>query len=209
MPNTSQLEGHIYLVEDNADIRRHLTMALLRHGLTVAEFNNAEDFLKHATKQFPAVVLLDMALPGVNGVAAFSALRKNGWTTPVVFISGQSEPTEIIEAMKMGANNFLWKPFATSDLIDAIRKALDTDKQQMHHREVAQQRADLWSSMTDREQQICGFMLNGMGNTEIAKRLDVMPDTIKKHRARIFEKFAATSLSDLIETFRGFQPPKQ
>ena len=199
-----QILGHVYLIEDNADIRRHLTVMLDRFGLIVNGYETAEAFLAQETLAAPGVVLLDMALPGANGISAFNVMKQREWTTPVVFVSGQSEPTEIIDAMRMGADNFLWKPIAADKLIDAVKKAIALDKEQMRERNRQQNKQDRWDMLTEREKQICKLVINGFQNSQIARQLDVMPDTIKKHRARILEKVSVKSVPDLVNLFRDF-----
>lgn len=198
------MQGHVYLIEDNADIRRHLTAMLERFGLSVYEFQAAEEFLAQEMLAAPGVVILDMALPGANGISAFAAMQQRAWTTPVVFVSGQSEPTEIIDAMKMGADNFLWKPIAADKLIDAVKKAIALDKEQVRERNRQSSLRERWDELTDREKEICKLVINGFQNSQIARQLDVMPDTIKKHRARILEKVAVKSVPDLVNLFRDF-----
>lgn len=196
------MQGHVYLIEDNADIRRHLTAMLERFGLSVYGFQAAEEFLAQEILAAPGVVILDMALPGANGISAFAAMQQRAWTTPVVFVSGQSEPTEIIDAMKMGADNFLWKPIAADKLIDAVKKAIALDKDQVRERNRQSTLRERWDELTDREKEICKLVINGFQNSQIARQLDVMPDTIKKHRARILEKVAVKSVPDLVNLFR-------
>ena len=198
------MQGHVYLIEDNADIRRHLKAMLERFGLSVYEFEAAEEFLAQEMLAAPGVVILDMALPGANGISAFAAMEQRAWTTPVVFVSGQSEPTEIIDAMKMGADNFLWKPIAADKLIDAVKKAIALDKEQVRERNRQSSLRERWDELTDREKEICKLVINGFQNSQIARQLDVMPDTIKKHRARILEKVAVKSVPDLVNLFRDF-----
>ena len=202
------VSGHVYLIDDNEDIRRHLSATLLRLGLSVSEFESAESFLSRAVYQMPSVVLLDMSLPGANGVKTFEQMRDADWDMPVIFISGQSEPMEIIDAMKLGANDFLWKPFSTAALIEAIKKAFSTLRIQSEMQTIDQARTNLWNAMTEREQEICKLMMDGCGNTEIANRLQVRADTIKKHRARILSKYSVATLSQLNDIFRGFEPPR-
>lgn len=198
------MQGHVYLIEDNADIRRHLKAMLERFGLSVYEFEAAEEFLAQEMLAAPGVVILDMALPGANGISAFAAMQQRAWTTPVVFVNGQSEPTEIIDAMKMGADNFLWKPIAADKLIDAVKKAIALDKEQVRERNRQSSLRERWDELTDREKEICKLVINGFQNSQIARQLDVMPDTIKKHRARILEKVAVKSVPDLVNLFRDF-----
>lgn len=205
-PAANKIAGHVYLVDDNEDIRHHLEKTLIRFGLTVSCFDSAEQFVKDSTEITPAVVLLDMVLPGANGINVFEKIRDSGWKTPVIFMSGQSEPIEIIDAMKMGAVDFLWKPFSTAALIEAIKKALISVQVQAEISNIEQARFNLWNTMTEREQEVCTLMLNGFGNSQISAELNIQPDTVKKHRARILQKFSVSTLSQLIDIFRGFSP---
>ena len=203
-----KIAGHVYLVDDNQDIRRHLEATLMRFGLTVTLYDSAESFIKSAEEIVPAVLLLDMVLPGANGISVLDKIREAGWSVPVVFMSGQSEPKEIIDAMKKGAVDFLWKPFTTASLIEAVKKALTAVQIQNEMSNIEKAKTNLWNTMTEREQEVCTLMLNGCGNSEISEKINVQPDTVKKHRARILQKFSVTTLSQLIDIFRGFEPAK-
>lgn len=199
------LHGHVYLIDDNLDILKQLTKVLKRYGLTVQTYIDAESFLNNFIEVAPAVVLLDMALPGINGIATFERLSKSGIKTPVIYLSGQSEPQEIIDALKLGANDFLWKPFSIEKLIAAIEKALAADDARIKSQISTRQVAYLWSLMTDREKQVCRLLALGYGNNMIAEQLDLKPDTIKKHKAKIMEKIGAASFAELLKIFEGFE----
>lgn len=198
------IHGHIFLVDDNDDIRRYLSDVLRRFGLSVAAYADAESFLLDALEVAPAVILMDMALPGKNGIAAVNQLRDAGFRTPVIYISGQSEPEEIITAMKLGAVDFLWKPFSIDRLVEAIQKAIATDEARISAQTRSLRIRDLWNRLTQREQEICRLIVAGRGNSEISKLLGVMPDTVKKHRAKVMDKMGAISLAHLIELFTDF-----
>ena len=201
------MHGHVYLIDDNDDIRRHLHDLLCRFGLSVDSYADAESFLANSIELAPAVVVMDMLLPGDNGISAVERLREAGFKTPVIFISGQSEPQEIIAAMKGGAVDFLWKPFSVAKLVDAVQKALALDEQRISSQARSMRISDLWGTLTQREQEICKLVLAGHGNSEISRMLDVMPDTVKKHRARVMDKMGAVSLAQLIQLFEGFEFP--
>ena len=197
------LHGHVYLIDDNEDIRKHLTAVLVRYGLSVESYVDAESFLNDSIEVAPAVVLLDMALPGLNGIATFKRLCDSGRKTPVIYLSGQSEPQEIIDALKMGAHDFLWKPFSIDKLIEAITKALVADELRITNQASVHQVGNLWNLLTLREKEVARLMVKGFGNNEISTRLGIMPDTIKKHRSRVMEKLGAEALADVLVLLDG------
>lgn len=197
------LQGHIYAIDDNPDILKHLTGVLQRYGLTVESYLDAESFLKESIEVAPAVVVLDMDLPGINGLATHERLLQSGRQTPIVYLSGRSDHQQIIDAHKLGANAFLLKPFSIAQLIDAIADALAKDEERLSHQVAAADAKSVWSGFTEREKEVCSLILSGHSNLEIATMLDVRADTIKKHRARILEKAGASKLADLLAFFKG------
>lgn len=206
-PLPQVLSGHIYLIEDSADIRKHLSGVLERFGLTVESYENAESFLEQSVEVAPAVVLLDISLPGMNGLAAHKRLQQSGRKTPVIYMSGQSTPQEIIDALKMGANDFLWKPFSIDKLIAAVTKALEFDDERINKQVVTRHTENLWANLTVREKEVAILMVQGHGNTAIAKQFHVMPDTVKKHRAKVLEKMQVNTLAELVAQLKDKQLP--
>ena len=103
----------------------------------------------------------------------------------------------------MGAHDFLWKPFSIAKLIEAITKALVADELRINSQASAHQIGNLWNSLTLREKEVARFMVKGYGNNEISTRMGIMPDTIKKHRARVMEKLGATSLANVLTVLEG------
>jgi FixJ family two-component response regulator len=120
--------GHIFLVDDNHDMRFYLSDMLSQMGYTVDPFDNAQTFLDRSSDASPAVVLLDMRMPGLSGLQLLSKLEAMGRKTPIVFISGESDKDEIIEAFRSGAVDFLLKPFNREKLCLVIDKALALDQ---------------------------------------------------------------------------------
>lgn len=195
------LSGHVYLVDDDEAVRYHLATVLRHYGLTVDAYPNVDDFIRDSVELSPAVVVSDMVMAGMSGLDLLKHIRSAGWSSPIIFISGLSQPHQIIEAMKQGAVDFLWKPFSLDKLFDAIRKALETDAARLEARVRLLRVKDLYSALTDREQEIFKLAVAGYGNIEISRMVDVQPDTVKKHRGRVMEKMQATSLAHLIELY--------
>lgn len=192
------LTGHVYLVEDNQDVREHLATVLRHYGLTVDTFDNVDSFIAGSVEVSPAVVLTDMVMPGQSGLDLLGRIRTAGWQSPVIFISGLSAPTQIIEALKQGAADFLWKPFSIDTLVSAIRKSLDAAEKNLSTRVGLLRVQDQFATLTEREQEVFHLVVAGYGNIEISKMIDVQPDTVKKHRGRVMEKMQAKSLAHLI-----------
>lgn len=204
--NTSgdtSVSGHIYLIDDDASIRRALSGTLERLGYSVSVYEAPDAFLRGAVPVSPAVVLLDMRMPGKSGVEVQAELIANKWSTPIIFISGESLPAQIVRAMKQGAADFLLKPFSMESLLRAVDNGLAKDAE-LHalllHSRNLQQRYDL---LTPREKEVCADILSGRSNKEIAEISSSAAATIKLHRARVLNKMQAKSLSDLIAMFEG------
>ena len=119
---------HVYLVDDNADIRFHLKGLLVNKGYCVHEFDCAQEFLDGYVKlEHPCVFVLDMRMPKLSGLDLQNHLKLQNIFIPIIFISGESQQQEIIDAMKSGAIDFLWKPFKSDDLVAAIQRGINLD----------------------------------------------------------------------------------
>ena len=190
--------GHIYLVDDDASIRSALAGTLERQGYSVTPYASAAEFLQHATPVSPAVVLLDMRMPGQSGVELQADLIRHGWTTPIVFISGESLPAQIVQAMKQGAGDFLLKPFSMQDLLAAVDRALEQDR--ATHAVLIKTLAvgKLYDTLTPRERVVFDAMLAGKTNKQIAADDGSAAATIKLHRARVLAKMQVDSVAKLI-----------
>lgn len=197
--------GHVFLVDDNPDIRHNLSHLLRKMGYAVDTFADAAEFVRQAPRMTPAVLVLDVRMPKMSGVQLQAHLGSMGWHTPIVFISGESEHQEIIQAMKAGAIDFLWKPFAIQSLVEAIERGLTQDAQhqalQLRRQALAQRLRDL----SAREREVLLLMLQGLGNKALGERLQIQPDTIKKHRAQILQKMQAQDLPALLAMCQGLE----
>ena len=190
--------GHIYLVEDDAEIRGNLCALLQRYGYSVNVYDSAEDFLERSIEITPAVLLLDMRLPGLSGVELQKRLHEVRRGTPIVFISGESRNDEIIESFRGGAVEFLWKPFPFEALIQAVDNALEKDRQREIRMRKSHQVGMRMGRLTPREREFMILMLDGHTNKEISEIVGVTADNIKKCRASILDKMQVQSLAELI-----------
>jgi FixJ family two-component response regulator len=195
--------GNIYVVEDDASVRSGMTEALAVAGYRVHAFESAEAFLKGMVPLSPAVLLLDMRLAGMSGVALQDRLRELGIMTPIVFISGESLPHEIVVALKQGAVDFLIKPFSMTALLDALQAALDKDGR-MHQLLVRRRRIkERLATLTPREREVLGLMLKGYSNAELAAALEAAVPTTKIHRSRVMRKLQVQTYRELVELCSG------
>ena len=197
----------VYLVDDNPDIRWQLKELLMQHGLHVEVFASATDFLNHTNWSTPSVLVSDMRMPGMTGLELQSQLRTAHHIMPMIFISGESHHQEIIDAMKSGAIEFLWKPFSGTQLVEAIHRGMQLSLQAQHHRMRAQRAEQRYQDLSLREREILPYLLRGHGNKSIAASMDVLPDTVKKHRAQIFEKMQVENLPELIALWTDLDIP--
>jgi FixJ family two-component response regulator len=202
MASTHNPTSHVYLIDDNPDIRLFLSQYLSQSGYCVETHADAESFLSRSRHRTPAVILLDMRLAGMSGLELQRRLRAAQRHTPIVFISGESKSQEIIDAMKGGAVDFLWKPFSMDELLTAVERGIDQDRLgQAQAGRLAELRR-CHAQLTQRERELLVLMLAGHGNSAISERIGVQAGTIKKHRAAIFGKFGIATTAELIALFK-------
>lgn len=200
---TTTPSGHVYLVDDSSDVRLHLGDLLRRLGYSVSTFSSAEEFFNAPPSRGPSMVLMDMRMPGVNGLAAQARLTEGDRALPVVFISGESNLHEAIDAMKQGAIDFLCKPFGKEALVKAVDRALEVDRDQQATRRRLEALERKISGLSAREREIFLLMLQGHPNRDIAEITGVQAGTIKKHRAAVLEKMEVETTADLMDLCRG------
>lgn len=195
--------GHVYVVDDNPDIRFYLTDLLRQMGYSIEGYDSAQAFLQQSIEIFPAVLVLDVRMPGMSGVDLQEKMKALGRNTPIIFISGESESEEIIRAMKGRPIEFLWKPFQIQALIDAIDRGLAADSVNRQDFIQKNEIRRKWLALSARERDVFVLMLAGHTNKGISEKLDILPDTVKKHRANILQKMQVHHLADLMAFCKG------
>lgn len=193
----STLNGTIYLIDDDA-IRRSLSRMLADVGYDVFDYNSATSFLSNSRVVSPAVILLDMQMPDLSGLELLDCLEKNGSTMPIIFLSGQSHPQQIVKGLKKGALDFLFKPFNLEELLNAIQTALEYDRKQFKRILKTSEIKQNFLLLTPREKEVFSLLVSGLMNKEIAQQLGTTDATIKVHKARVMEKMRAGSVQDLV-----------
>jgi FixJ family two-component response regulator len=204
MENTS---GHVHLIDDDADVRLHLGDLIRLMGYSVTTYESAERFLgQTATTEGPEAILMDVRMKGISGVDAQRILVQLQRDTPIVFVSGESESQEIIDALKMGAVDFLLKPVRHAELAASLQRAMALDLSRRSLRDqIATINARL-ETLTPRERLVLSMLVMGYANREIGVQIGVAADTVKKHRAAILEKMGVNSTAELIQICAVLRP---
>jgi FixJ family two-component response regulator len=188
----------VFIVDDDPSFRDSLQFLLESVGLEVRSFSSARDFLSGADPEVPGCLLLDVRMPGMNGLDLQNELADAKISLPIIFITGHGTVPMSVRAMKAGAVDFLDKPFDERDLFNAIHQALDQDRQARLERDELRETLKRVNALTPREYEVFTLLVSGMRNKQVAYRLGTTERTIKAHRSRIMEKMEADSLTDLV-----------
>jgi FixJ family two-component response regulator len=203
----------VFVVDDDRAVRSGVARLLRAHGLQVTTFASAREFLRCPRPDGPACLILDVRLPGEDGLRVQEALRTAAWRPPIIFLTGHGTVPMCVRAMRGGAIDFLQKPVDDEDLLAAVATALEQDyrtRDGQRQRAALQQRV---ATLTPREQEVLGLVTTGLLNKEIAYVLGTCEKTIKAHRANTMRKMQAGSIAELVRMValleRGEPPTAQ
>jgi two-component system response regulator FixJ len=197
--NSSIVQGHIDLVEDNAYLRESLSRVLINEGYTVDTWADAHQFLNHISETVPAVIVTDMRMPELSGLQMHAELLKRGRLRPVIYISGESTVQQTIDAMKLGAADFLVKPFSVDELLQAVAAGMDKDAQKMKSLTAQARAQEAMRALTNREREVFQLLLKGMSNAEIMDAMGISLPTAKQYKSSVMQKLSVRTLSQLME----------
>ena len=188
----------VCVVDDDQSVRRGLRRLFKSAEYAAETFASAEDYLAREIFEGPICLVLDVRMPGLNGLELQKELESRGACEQIVFITGHNDVPTCTEAMKNGAVDFLMKPFDSEELIEAVRRALGRGKEQLRKREERREARALIDKLTPREFEVLRFVIMGLLNKQVAAEMDTAEKTIKVHRGRVMQKLRATSVPDLV-----------
>jgi FixJ family two-component response regulator len=191
-------EQIVFVVDDDDSMRAALTYLFTSMDLRVEVFSTAAAFLESKLPNIASCLVLDIRLPGVNGLEFQDVLAKAGIHIPIVFMTGHGDIPMSVKAMKAGAIDFLPKPFRDQDMLDAVMRAFDQDRKRRAEEKIVSQLRRLHDSLTRREREVLTLVISGLMNKQIAYRLEVSEITVKIHRGQVMKKMEARSLADLV-----------
>lgn len=188
----------VYLVDDDAGVRRALSRVLREDGFDVMAFESATQFIDRADAADGSCIVLDVAMPNVDGLQLQEQLASAGARLPIVFVSGHADVPMCARAMKNGAVDFLTKPVDAHALVTTVRRAIDRFDAERCARSEAEALKERFHRLTEREREVLDAVARGRLNKQIAAELNLVEQTVKFHRARLMEHMQARTVAELM-----------
>jgi FixJ family two-component response regulator len=188
----------VFIIDDDPSVRESLESLLRSVGHTVRSFASTREFMLDERLDAPGCLILDIRLPGRSGLEFQRELAESDIRLPVVFITGHGDVPMSVTAMKAGAIEFLTKPFRDQDLLDAVHRGLELDRDRRTEAAMLAELRQRFDSLTPREREVMALVAAGRLNKQIAAELDLSEITVKVHRAHVMRKMEAKSLPDLV-----------
>jgi RNA polymerase sigma factor (sigma-70 family) len=188
----------IFLVDDDASVRKSLSRLISSAGYPVESFSSAREFLNRNSSEEPGCLLLDLRMPDINGIELQEELVLTGNSLPIIFISAHADVPISVRAMKGGAVDFLTKPFSGDQLVSAIKTAIEKNSRKRGEDSQLHEIKERLASLTPREYDVFRLVVHGLLNKQIGAQLGISEKTVKVHRSRVMDKMRASSLAELV-----------
>jgi FixJ family two-component response regulator len=188
----------VFIVDDDISVRESLELLIRSQAWQAETFESAKEFLDRPRVLVPSCLILDVSLPGLNGLELQKRVAVERTEMPIIFITGHGDVPMSVEAMKAGAVEFLTKPFRKDVLVSAIRNALDRSRTALTDKAEMQSLRDCYASLTPREREVMTLVISGLLNKQVGGELGICENTVKYHRGQAMQKMKADSLADLV-----------
>jgi FixJ family two-component response regulator len=188
----------VFVVEDDASVCRALSNLFESVGLQVEVFGSASEMLQGKLPDVASCLVLDVRLPGLSGLDFQTELAKANIHIPIIFMTGHGDIPMSVRAMKGGAIDFLTKPFRDQDMLDAVVKAIEHDRERREADRVVTDVRTLFETLSTREREVMALVSTGLMNKQVAAELGLAEITVKIHRGHVMKKMGARSLADLL-----------
>jgi FixJ family two-component response regulator len=188
----------VFVVDDDVSVRESLELLIRFEGWQTELFASAQEFLSRPRVLVPSCLILDVSLPGLNGLDLQKRIASDRIDMPIIFITGHGDIPMSVQAMKAGAVEFLTKPFGNDVLVSAIRDALERSQTALVREAELRALRDCYASLTPRERQVMALVVSGLLNKQVGGELGISEITVKAHRGKVMQKMKADSLADLV-----------
>ena len=188
----------VIIVDDDPSFRTFVKRLVESVGMKALPFESAEQFLAAHLPNTAACLVLDVQMPGISGLDLQRELAKSGHNLPLIFMTGHGDIPMSVQAMKAGAVEFLSKPFRNQDFVDAVKEAINRDRQARSRREELAELQTRYDSLTAREREVLALVVTGLLNKQIALKLGTTERTVKAHRGQMVQKMQADSVAELV-----------
>ncbi|MGD1025533.1 MAG: response regulator transcription factor [Candidatus Sulfotelmatobacter sp.] len=201
-----QITPIVFVVDDDISVRESLELLIRSEGWQPETFASAQEFLDYPRVLVPNCLVLDVSLPGLNGLDLQRLVAGDRTDMPIIFITGYGDVPMTVQAMKAGAVEFLTKPFKDDVLLTAIRAALERSRLALRQEAEMQILRDRYALLSQRERQVMALVVSGLLNKQIGGELGISEITVKAHRGKVMQKMKADSLADLVKMAARLRP---